>query len=264
MTTSVGKIDRSKDHPDDPKRIATIIDSNPPDDGNTDQDWDTNRETLSIDRDLRSKDVRENGKFSLEFQLKCLGDLFVSALILISISPVLLLISLLIKLDSPGPIFHKQYRVGLKGCHFYMWKFRTMVPNAIELQQDLETKNNASGGVLFKIPDDPRITRVGKFLRHYSLDELPQIINVLRKEMSIVGPRPLVLQDVAKIPENLLFRHDVMPGITGLWQVKGRSSLKSEEIFHWDSIYIDRWSISLDLDILWETIGVVIKGDGAH
>jgi lipopolysaccharide/colanic/teichoic acid biosynthesis glycosyltransferase len=93
---------------------------------------------------------------------------------------------------------------------------------------------------------------------------LPQIINVLRKEMSIVGPRPLVLRDVEKMPEDLFFRHDVMPGITGLWQVKGRSSLKSEEIFNWDSIYIDRWSIALDLNILWQTIGVVIKGDGAY
>jgi lipopolysaccharide/colanic/teichoic acid biosynthesis glycosyltransferase len=222
------------------------------------------QEMLSINRNFYSKDIREIGKLSLEFQLKCLGDLFVSALVLIAISPVLLLIALLIKLDSPGPIFHKQYRVGLKGCHFYMWKFRTMVPNAIELQQELEPENHASGGVLFKIPDDPRITRVGKFLRRYSLDELPQIINVLRKEMSIVGPRPLVLRDVEKMPEDLFFRHDVMPGITGLWQVKGRSSLKSEEIFNWDSIYIDRWSIALDLNILWQTIGVVIKGDGAY
>jgi lipopolysaccharide/colanic/teichoic acid biosynthesis glycosyltransferase len=219
---------------------------------------------LSTNYNIRPKDIREAEKFSLEFQLKRCGDLFISALVLISISPVLLLISLLIKLDSPGPIFHKQYRVGLKGCHFHMWKFRTMVPNAIELQQDLETENNASGGVLFKIPDDPRITRVGKFLRRYSLDELPQIINVLQKDMSIVGPRPLVLRDVERMPEDLFFRHDVMPGITGLWQVKGRSSLRSEEIFNWDSIYIDRWSIALDLNILWQTIGVVIKGDGAY
>lgn len=219
---------------------------------------------LSTDRDSRSKDLRESGRFWLEFQLKCFCDLFVSSMVLVLISPVLLLISLLIKLDSPGPIFHKQYRVGLKGRQFYMWKFRTMVPNAIELQQELEPENHASGGVLFKIPDDPRITRVGKFLRRYSLDELPQIINVLQKDMSIVGPRPLVLRDVDRMPEELFFRHDVLPGITGLWQVKGRSSLSSEEIFNWDSIYIDRWSISLDLNILWQTIGVVLKGDGAY
>jgi lipopolysaccharide/colanic/teichoic acid biosynthesis glycosyltransferase len=222
------------------------------------------RKMLSTNHNLRPKDVREAGKLSFEFQLKRCGDLFVSALVLISISPVLLLISLLIKLDSPGPIFHKQYRVGLKGGHFYMWKFRTMVPNAIELQQELEPENHASGGVLFKIPDDPRITRVGKFLRRYSLDELPQIINVLRKEMSIVGPRPLVLRDVERMPNNVFFRHDVLPGITGLWQVEGRSSLRSEEIFNWDSIYIHQWSISLDLNILLQTIGVVIKGDGGY
>jgi lipopolysaccharide/colanic/teichoic acid biosynthesis glycosyltransferase len=212
----------------------------------------------------RPKDAREIGKFSLEFQLKCFGDLLVSSLVLALIWPILLLISSLIKLDSPGPVFHKQYRVGLKGRQFYMWKFRTMVPNAIELQQELEPENHASGGVLFKIPDDPRITRVGKFLRRYSLDELPQIINVLQKDMSIVGPRPLVLRDVDKMPDELFFRHDVLPGITGLWQVKGRSSLRSEEIFNWDSIYIHQWSILLDLNILWQTIGVVLKGDGAY
>jgi lipopolysaccharide/colanic/teichoic acid biosynthesis glycosyltransferase len=212
----------------------------------------------------RPKDVRETEKFSLGFYLKRFGDLFVSSIVLVSISPILLLISLLIKFDSPGPIFHKQYRVGLKGGQFYMWKFRTMVPDAIDLQPALESENHASGGILFKIPDDPRITRVGKFLRRYSLDELPQIINVLQQDMSIVGPRPLVLRDAQRLPEDLSFRHDVLPGITGLWQVKGRSSLRSEELFNWDSIYIDRWSISLDLNILWQTIGVVIKGDGGY
>lgn len=212
----------------------------------------------------RPKDVRETGKFSFEFHLKCLGDLLISSLLLVSISPILLLISLMIKLDSPGPIFHKQYRVGLKGRQFRMWKFRTMVPDAISLQQGLEAENQARGGVLFKIVDDPRITRLGKFLRRYSLDELPQIINVLQKDMSIVGPRPLVLRDIDRMPENLFFRHDVLPGITGLWQVKGRSSLRSEELLYWDSIYIHQWSISLDLNILWQTIGVVIKGDGGY
>jgi lipopolysaccharide/colanic/teichoic acid biosynthesis glycosyltransferase len=213
---------------------------------------------------FQPKDVREAGKFSIDFRLKRLGDLLVSSIVLVSISPILLLISLLIKFDSPGPIFHKQYRVGLKGCQFHMWKFRTMVPNAIELQQELEPENQASGGVLFKIPEDPRITKIGKFLRRYSLDELPQIINVLRQEMSIVGPRPLVLRDVDRMPENLFFRHDVLPGITGLWQVKGRSSLRSEELLNWDSIYIRQWSIWLDLNILWQTIGVVIKGNGGY
>ena len=218
----------------------------------------------TVKNNFQLKDISEAEKFSFKLQLKCFGDLVVSFIGLVAMLPLLLLISLLIKFDSPGPIFHKQYRVGLKGHPFYMWKFRTMVPNAIELQPELESENHASGGVLFKIPDDPRITRVGKFLRRYSLDELPQIINVLQQDMSLVGPRPLVLRDVARLPENLFFRHDVLPGITGLWQVKGRSSLRSEEIFYWDSLYIDRWSISLDLHILWQTIGVVIKGDGAH
>ena len=218
----------------------------------------------TVKNNFQLKDISEAGKFSFKLQLKCFGDLVVSSIGLVAMLPLLLLISLLIKFDSPGPIFHKQYRVGLKGHQFYMWKFRTMVQNAIELQPELESENHASGGVLFKIPDDPRITRVGKFLRRYSLDELPQIINVLQQDMSLVGPRPLVLRDVARLPENLFFRHDVLPGITGLWQVKGRSSLRSEEIFYWDSLYIDRWSISLDLHILWQTIGVVFKGDGAY
>lgn len=226
--------------------------------GSNDTDLGT-QEPARIRSDL--EDIRQ---FFISFRVKCLCDLIASCLILIFMAPVLLLISILIKLDSPGPVFHKQDRVGLKGSHFRMWKFRTMVANASELQPELEAKNNATGGVIFKIKEDPRITRVGKFLRRYSLDELLQIINVLRGEMSIVGPRPLLLRDVQRFPEDMFFRHDVLPGITGLWQIKGRSSLKSEEVFYWDSIYIQKWSVVLDLSILLQTIIIVIQGDGSY
>lgn len=214
--------------------------------------------------ELEILDLRESGSQIFEFRLKRLCDLVFSFIILILSMPVFLVIALLIKLDSSGPIFHKQARVGLRGNYFSMWKFRTMVVNAEILQNELEAENNVTGGVIFKLKVDPRITRVGKLLRHSSLDELPQLINVLRGEMSLVGPRPLVIKEAEKIPKNLFFRHDVLPGITGLWQVNGRSSLKSEEIFYWDTIYIDRWSLVLDFKILLQTIIVVIKGDGAY
>ena len=213
---------------------------------------------------LETIDLRESGSQIFDFRLKRLCDLVFALIILILSTPVFLVIALLIKLDSPGPVFHKQDRVGLRGNYFSMWKFRTMIINAETLKNQLETENNVTGGVIFKLKADPRITRVGKLLRHSSLDELPQLINVLVGEMSLVGPRPLVIKEVEKIPKHLLFRHDVLPGMTGLWQVNGRSSLKSEEVFYWDTIYIDRWSLGLDFKILLQTVIVVLKGDGAY
>jgi exopolysaccharide biosynthesis polyprenyl glycosylphosphotransferase len=200
----------------------------------------------------------------IDFRLKCLLDVVVSFVILLLISPILLIISLAILLDSPGPIFYRQYRVGLKGSHFKVWKFRTMVVNASELQKELESKNEIKGGVLFKIKDDPRITKVGKFLRRYSLDELPQLINVLQGEMSLVGPRPLPLRDVERFSKDHFLRHEVLPGITGLWQVKGRSNVDSEDVFYWDIIYILQWSLALDLNILLQTIKAVLTREGAY
>jgi len=183
--------------------------------------------------------------FGINFWLKCLFDKIAALLISIVISPLLLLISVLIKKSSPGPIFYKQDRVGLKGNHFQVWKFRTMVANASELQQALEAQNEIKGGVLFKIKDDPRITKLGKFLRDYSLDELPQLFNVLQGKMSLVGPRPLPIrdyelsmQDTKGSSRDRLLRYEVLPGITGLWQVKGRANVDSDEIFYWDMIYI--------------------------
>ena len=199
-----------------------------------------------------------------DFWFKRIFDLVSSALLLVILAVPMLLIAILIRLDSPGSIFYKQCRVGLKGQHFKVWKFRTMVENANELQQALEAQNEVKGGILFKIKDDPRITKVGKFLRRYSLDELPQLINVLRREMSLVGPRPLPLRDVAKLAPYHLLRHEVLPGITGLWQVSGRSDTDSAEVFNLDFVYIQNWSLILDLQILLRTIQIVFGSKGAY
>jgi exopolysaccharide biosynthesis polyprenyl glycosylphosphotransferase len=209
--------------------------------------------------------------FGIDFRLKQLFDRIASLLILISISPLLLIIMILIKKSSPGPIFYKQDRVGLKGRRFQVWKFRTMVENAHELQQELEAQNEVKGGVLFKIKADPRITKVGRFLRQYSLDELPQLINVLQGQMSLVGPRPLAirdyelsLQNIERLCEDRFLRYEVLPGVTGLWQVKGRASIDSDEIFYWDMVYILQWSLTLDVKILLETIRVVLCREGSY
>lgn len=199
-----------------------------------------------------------------DFWVKRAFDIFTSSLILLIISLPFLLISILIKIDSPGPVFYKQTRVGLKGKHFKVWKFRTMVTNASQLQKELETKNEVKGGILFKIKDDPRITKIGKILRRYSLDELPQLINVLRGEMSLVGPRPLPVRDVERLSEHHFLRHEVLPGITGLWQVSGRSNVDSEEVFYLDIAYIQHWSFALDCKILLQTIQLVLAKDGAY
>ncbi len=140
-----------------------------------------------------------------------------------------------------------------------------MVPNADRLQKELEVKNETKDGVLFKIKDDPRITRVGKVLRAYSLDELPQLFNVVMGEMSLVGPRPLPLRDVEKFSQHHHIRQEVLPGITGLWQISGRSDIVDfEEAYQLDLTYINRWSILLDLQILVKTVGVVLRKSGAY
>jgi exopolysaccharide biosynthesis polyprenyl glycosylphosphotransferase len=200
----------------------------------------------------------------IDFFSKRFVDILVSLIVLIIIGLPMLLIAALIKLDSSGPVLYKQTRVGLKGNHFQIWKFRTMVENASELQQKLEAQNEIKGGILFKIKDDPRITNVGKYLRRYSLDELPQLFNVLRGEMSLVGPRPLPVRDVAKFARNHFFRQEVLPGITGLWQVSGRSDTASEGVFNLDFEYIENWSLSLDFKILLQTVQVVFRAKGAY
>ncbi len=200
-----------------------------------------------------------------DYWLKRSFDLVLATLILILAIPLFLLIAILIQLDSPGPIFYRQTRVGLRCRHFKLWKFRTMVKNAEQLHKQLEAQNEIKGGVLFKIKDDPRVTKVGKFLRRSSLDELPQLFNVLMGQMSLVGPRPLALRDFGGLSEHHLVRHNVMPGITGLWQVSGRSNIINfENAFRLDMMYINNWSLALDFIILLKTIKVVLFPEGAY
>ncbi|MBD2504263.1 sugar transferase [Anabaena azotica] len=200
-----------------------------------------------------------------DFWMKRCFDLCFSFTLIILLSPLYLLIAIVVKLDSPGPIFFRQKRVGLHGKAFEIWKFRTMVTNAEKIQASLEAKNEIKDGVLFKIKDDPRITKVGKFLRRYSLDELPQLFNVFLGEMSLVGPRPLPLRDVEKFKTRHFIRQEVLPGITGLWQVSGRSNIDNfEDAFKLDMDYIENWSLWLDLRILLQTFQVVVQKTGAH
>ena len=194
-------------------------------------------------------------------------DVVGSLLGLICLSPVLAAVAALIRLDSRGPILFRQERMGLGGRGFWCLKFRTMVPDAEERLRDLEAKNESAGGVLFKIKDDPRITPLGRFLRRSSLDELPQLWNVLVGEMSLVGPRPLQLRDSEKLegldPEGYARRLSAMPGITGPWQVGGRSDVDSGRMIRLDLDYVEGWSIGLDVTILVKTVGVVLARRGA-
>ncbi len=192
-------------------------------------------------------------------------DFCCSIVLLFLLCPVCLAIALLIKLDSPGGVFFKQDRIGLDCRKFKIWKFRTMVANAEKLQATLEAKNEMKDGVLFKMKDDPRVTRVGKFLRRYSLDELPQLFNVFLGEMSLVGPRPLPIRDVEKFKTKHFIRQEVIPGITGLWQVSGRSNIDNfEDVVKLDIAYIENWSFWLDLKILLATVRVTLKKTGAY
>jgi len=200
-----------------------------------------------------------------DFWIKRYFDFGLSVLFLVVAAPLYLGIALLITLDSPGPVFYRQTRIGLKGKPFQAWKFRTMVQNADQLQTGLEAQNEMNDGVLFKMRDDPRVTKVGRLLRQYSLDELPQLFNVLLGQMSLVGPRPFPARDVARFSEHHFLRHEVLPGITGLWQVSGRSKIMHfEEVLRLDIDYIQNWSLALDFQILLKTIAVVLRREGAY
>jgi exopolysaccharide biosynthesis polyprenyl glycosylphosphotransferase len=200
-----------------------------------------------------------------DFWIKRCFDFCFTAIFLMITFPVYVAIAIIIKLDSPGPIFYRQTRIGLSGKQFKVWKFRTMVPNADKLQKELESLNEVKDGVIFKIKDDPRVTQIGKLLRRYSLDELPQLFNVLLGEMSLVGPRPLPTRDVDKFSARHFIRQEVLPGVTGLWQVSGRSDiLDFEQIIKLDLNYIENWSLWLDFQILFRTVKVVLKKEGAY
>jgi exopolysaccharide biosynthesis polyprenyl glycosylphosphotransferase len=194
--------------------------------------------------------------------VKRIADVILAATALILLAPVLAVIALLIKRDSPGPILFKQVRSGLNGRKFVMYKFRTMVDGAEAQRQHLQQFNEVSGPI-FKMKSDPRITNIGKTLRRTSLDELPQLWNVFKGEMSLVGPRPLPLLESAQITGQERRRLSMKPGITGIWQCHGRSDAHYEHLIRMDLAYVDHWSLLLDLKLLIKTIPVVIKCIGA-
>jgi exopolysaccharide biosynthesis polyprenyl glycosylphosphotransferase len=190
-------------------------------------------------------------------------DIAISAAGLLLLSALLVGVALAIKLTSRGPVIFRQDRIGLRGRPFTLLKFRTMVAGADLMLEKLRDQNEA-GGPLFKLRNDPRVTRIGRFLRRYSIDELPQLINVLKGEMSLVGPRPPLAEEVALYSDWQLDRLEVRPGITGLWQVSGRSDLPFEEYVRLDLFYVENWSIAYDLYILSKTIPMLVASRGAY
>jgi len=199
-----------------------------------------------------------------DYRVKRGIDLVGSGVGLVVLMPLLVGIAIAIQLDSPGGVFFRQARVGLNGSAFRIWKFRTMRVNAPNLQSQLETQNESRDGIMFKVKSDPRVTKFGLMLRRSSLDELPQLLNVWLGQMSLVGPRPLPLRDVERFEEWHHVRHQVLPGMTGLWQISGRSEIDEfDDAARLDLYYIDHWSLNLDVEILMQTIAIVLRGRGA-
>lgn len=208
---------------------------------------------------------------SLEFQVinkenrliynatKRLMDIILSLLGLILVSPIMLIVAILIKLESTGPIIFSQKRVGLNGKEFNMFKFRSMVQNAEELKEKLQKQNEMSGP-MFKMKEDPRVTKVGRFIRKTSIDELPQLINVLKGEMSLVGPRPSLPKEVAKFEPWMLERLNVKPGLTCYWQVSGRNNIDFEDWMKLDIKYVKDRNLVLDIKLIFKTF-FVLFGD---
>ncbi|MGJ9372065.1 sugar transferase [Nesterenkonia sp. CF4.4] len=192
-------------------------------------------------------------------------DILGSLLIIALLSIPMLVVGLVVKATSPGPVIFKQQRVGLDGKEFKMWKFRSMRRDAEQVLANLDAADRMDPEhVLFKMKDDPRVTKIGRVIRRYSIDELPQLFNVLVGSMSLVGPRPSLAQEVAQYEHHVHRRFLVKPGITGLWQVSGRSDLPWEEAVRLDLYYVENWSMTADLVILWRTANVVIRGSGAY
>ena len=195
--------------------------------------------------------------------LKRVLDVAISLLAVVVLSPLFLVVALAIWLDSSGPILFSQKRVGADGKVFTFYKFRSMYEGAERRQEELESLNEAEGPV-FKIKNDPRVTLVGRFLRRWSLDELPQLVNVCKGEMSLVGPRPLPVRDFQRMEEVYKRRLGAVPGMTGYWQISGRSNLSFEEMVKLDLYYIENWSLSFDVRIISKTLRVVLSHKGAY
>ena len=190
-------------------------------------------------------------------------DAFGAALAIVLLSPVMIVIAVLVKVSSPGKVFYRSERIGLNGEPFGMLKFRSMRQDADKVRLNLLDLNQGAGP-LFKMRDDPRVTSLGKVLRRFSLDELPQLFNVLAGQMSIVGPRPPLRDEVMTYSDMVHRRLLVKPGITGLWQVSGRSDLSWEESVRLDLYYVENWSLIQDLVIIWRTVAAVLGKSGAY
>jgi exopolysaccharide biosynthesis polyprenyl glycosylphosphotransferase len=195
--------------------------------------------------------------------VKAIFDKTLACLALGALSPLMTAVALMVKLNDGGPVLFSQVRVGVDGRRFRIYKFRTMVSGAESLKNLLAEQNDGAG-VLFKMRADPRVTRVGSWLRRWSLDELPQLLNVVRGDMSLVGPRPALPEETDAYHLHMRRRLAVKPGITGLWQVNGRSDLPWEESVRLDLRYVENWSLMLDLQILWKTWSAISSGSGAY
>lgn len=195
--------------------------------------------------------------------IKRIFDILMSATGLLCLSPLLLIIAYKIKREDGGPVFYKQVRVGKDGQHFEMYKFRSMIVNADQLLDKLKNQNEVDGA-MFKMKNDPRITKIGHFIREHSLDELPQLVNVLRGDMSLVGPRPPLPSEVKQYTNYDMQRLLIVPGCTGLWQATERSNVGFNEMVKLDLTYIQNASIKLDLFIIWKTIVIIFKPNGSY
>ena len=205
-------------------------------------------------------EVIENERSNILYEvIKRIIDIVASFIGIILLSPLILIVSILIKLESKGEVIFKQKRVGLNGKEFYMYKFRSMVINAEELKKQLESQNEMSGP-MFKIKDDPRITNVGKFIRKTSIDELPQLINVIKGDMSLVGPRPSLPKEVKKFEQWMMERLEVKPGLTCIWQVSGRNNIDFEDWMKLDISYVEDRNLWIDIKLIFKTV-FVLFGD---
>ena len=201
----------------------------------------------------------------LSYALKRLFDLVGSIMALAVLGPVVFIpVAIAIKLDSPGPVFYVETRVGKYGHHFRFFKFRSMPVGADQLLAELKSQNESADGVTFKMKNDPRVTRVGRFLRKFSIDELPQLLNIFFNDMSFVGPRPAKPNEVSIYNPDDRKRMNIKPGLTGKWQVSGRSDLPFKQQVYLDKEYIQSWSIKQDIILLLKTIPAVFTGKGAY
>lgn len=211
-----------------------------------------------IQIDLKKIESRKGYHF-----IKRLFDIVLSIIGLVILSPLMLIIAYKIKKEDGGPVFYKQVRVGKNGCHFKMYKFRSMVTDADQLLEELRDQNDVDGA-MFKMKHDPRITKIGHFIREHSLDELPQLVNVLKGDMSLVGPRPPLPSEVDQYTEYDKQRLYVMPGCTGLWQVTVRNKVGFNEMVQLDIQYIQKASFIFDLWIIWKTVEIIIRPNGSY